>query len=347
MGWFWDSKAPATSTPDAYKNLDPSLRSFYEQESATQSSSPSSLPASHAPPASPDAAPTTYRSQVGLNTPGLSVEDQTTAPGDRPAVPPESLHQDGRYAYLWKSYRPYDEIANTSKTDQDKLADVVSQYKDRKAAIGRAALENCVVEQLEEQECWRHGGFAKTMTMCRTENRAFTRCYTMQSRFLKALGYLASQYATADEEEKIQMHADKLYHEMLGRERRTREAVERGENAPTFDPLLSADAATEALGPDSAFARARQRAQAEGFTATLSQFTPEKQREIKDRLQGMNEQQREIELQLLAAESRAQLETLDHVKQAFEEERQHRADRRERGKETFGDSLKRLGGWKQ
>ena len=339
MGWFWDSKPTNSSSPDAYKNLDPSLRSFYEQESASQSSS-QPLPKQ-------DAAPTTYRAQVGLSTPGLSVEEQSAAPSDRPAVPPESLHQDGRYAHLWKTYRPYDEIANTSKTDQDKLADVVSQYKDRKAAIGRAALENCVVEQLEEQECWRHGGFAKTMTMCRTENRAFTRCYTMQSRFLKALGYLANQYASADEEEKIQMHADKLYYQMLEREKAMRAATERGEDVPAFDALLSADAATQALGTDSAFARARQRAQAEGFTATLSQFTPEKQREIKDRLQGMSEQQREIELQLLAAESRAQLETLDSIKAAFEEERLHRADRRERGKETFGDSLKRFGGWRQ
>lgn len=347
MGWFWDSKPSTSSQQDAYQNLDPSLRNFYDQESTSQSQSQTPLPKSKDQPTSADGAPSTYRSQVGLNSPGLSLEEQNALPQDRPAVPSESLYQDGRYAHLWKSYRPYDEISSVSKTDQDKLADVVSQYKDRKAAIGRAALENCVVEQLEEQDCWRHGGFVKTMTMCRTENRAFTRCYTMQGRFLKALGYLSNQYASPEEEEKIQMHADKLYHEMLEREKAMNEAKERGEEAPSFQPLLSPETATKALGEESAFARARQLAQAEGFSATLSAFTPEKQKEIKERLQGMSDEQREVELQLLAAESRAQLEIAGKIKDVMEEERQHRADRRERGKETIGDTLKRMGGWKQ
>lgn len=350
MGWFWDTKPAQSSSPDAYSSLDPSLRDFYDRESSSQSSSqpPLSRPQPSQPrPPSHDAAPTTYRSQLGLDSPSLTVEEQNAAPQSRPDIPPESLYQDGRYAHLWKSYRPYDEISSVSKSDQDKLADVVKEYKDRKAAIGGAALENCVAEQLEEQMCWRHGGFTKTMTMCRTENRAFNRCYAMQGRFLKALGYLSTAHATPDEEERIQMHADKLYHEMLEREKAMNDAKQRGEDGPAFDPLISADSTTKALGEDSAFSRARQRAQAVGFQATLSTFTPEKQREIKDRLQGMNESQRDIELQLIAAETRAQLEVAERIKGVMEEEREHRADRRDRGKETFGDSIKRLGGWKQ
>ena len=187
----------------------------------------------------------------------------------------------------------------------------------------------------------------KTMTMCREENRAFTRCFTMQGRFLKALGYLSNQYASPEEEERIQMHADKLYHEMLEREKAMNEARARGEEAPAFQPLISPETATKALGEESAFARARRLAQQEGFQASLSAYTPEKQKEIKERLQGMSEQEREVELQLLAAESRAQLEIAGKIKDVMEEERLHRAERRERGKETFGDSLKRLGGWRQ
>jgi hypothetical protein len=348
MGWFWDSNPSNSTSQDAYKNLDPSLRDFLDQESASQAQSQTPLPKSKdSPSSSPDGAPSTYRSQVGLNNPGLSLQEQNAPPQDRPAVPQESLFPDGRYAHLWKDYRPYDEISSVSKTDQDKLADVVSQYKDRKAAIGRAALENCVAEQLEEQLCWRHGGFTKTMTMCRTENRAFNRCYTMQSRFLKALGYLSNQYATPEEEEKIQMHADKLYHEMLEREKTMNEAKGKGQETAALPPLISPEEATKALGEQSAFARARQQALEEGFSAQLSSYTPEKQKEIKERLKGMNEQERQMELQLVAAETRAQLEMASKIRDVMEEERQHRADRRERGKETLGDTLKKWGGWKQ
>ena len=347
MGWFWDTKSSQASSQDTYSNLDPSLRNFYEQESAAQTQSQAPPQKAKPQPVSSDAAPSTYRTQVGLSTTGINLEEQNSAPLDRSTVPPESLYQDGRYAHIWKSYRPYDEISNVAKTDQDKLADVVEKYKDRKAAIGRAALENCVAEQLEEQMCWRHGGFVKTMTMCREEGRAFNRCYTMQGRFLKALGYLSNQYASPEEEEKIQMHADRLYHEMLEREKAMNEAKQQGLEAPPYRPLISPEAATKALGEESVFARARQKAQAEGVTASLSAYTPEKQKEIRDKLQGMNAQEREVELQLLAAEGRAQLEIAHQIRDVLEEERQHRADRRERGKETIGDTLKRWGGWRQ
>lgn len=54
-------------------------------------------------------------------------------------------------------------------------------YKERKAQIGRAAVENCVEEQMAIGECYEKGSYARRMAMCRPENRAFERCYTMQS----------------------------------------------------------------------------------------------------------------------------------------------------------------------
>ena len=127
------------------------------------------------------------------------------------------------------------------------------------------------------------------MTMCRTENKAFNRCYTMQSRFLKALGYLSNDLATMDEEEKIQMHADRLYHEMLEREKMIEEAKGAGRDAPVFEPLIQPDTTTKALGTESAWARARQRAQAQGVSTNLSSYPPEKQKEIKEKLQGKSD----------------------------------------------------------
>lgn len=143
------------------------------------------------------------------------------------------------------------------------------------------------------------------------------------------------------------MHADKLYHEMLEREKAVEEAKKAGREAPVFQPLIRHDDATQALGEQSAYARARQRAQAEGISTSISAYAPEKQKEIRERLEGMNEQQKEVELQLIAAETRAQLEYADQVRERFEEERQHRAERRERGRESFGDTIKRFWGWQQ
>jgi hypothetical protein len=344
MGWFWDSKS-SQNTGDAYSKLDPSLRDFLNKESASQDTSDRPVPRQKEVPRSPEGASTEYRSQLGFDT---------SSPGQKPAsgenqngVPQESLFQDGRYAHLWKTYRPQAEIEANSKTDQDRLADVAEAYRDRKAAIGRAALENCVVEQMIEKDCYAHGGFKKMMGMCRQENRQFNRCYTMQSRFLKALGYLSNQYATEDEEERIQMHADKLFHEMLAREKAIEEAKKAGGEAPVFAPLMQQDQVVEALGDNSAYARARRRAKDEMLPTNLSAYSPEKQDEIRERLKGLSQQQREVELQLIAAESRAQLEYADMVRDTLEVERQNRADRRERGRESVGDTIKRWWGWSQ
>lgn len=54
-------------------------------------------------------------------------------------------------------------------------------YNQRKAGIGRAALENCALEQEDVNECFRNGGVKARLTMCRAENRKLDRCYTVQA----------------------------------------------------------------------------------------------------------------------------------------------------------------------
>lgn len=338
MGWFWGSDTKSSSE-DAYSKLDPALREFLDKESpykyrpAPSKSAPS------------DTSSDTYRSQLGIvqEAPSKTREPTKTTPTPS-APPPESLYQDGRYAHLWKNYKPLAEEEAAQRNDQDRLTDVIDAYNERKAQIGRAAVENCVFEQLAERDCFTRGGWHAKMTMCREENKAFNRCYTMQSRFLKALGYLSME-RTADEDEKIQMHADKLYQEMMGREKAALEAKEKGVPEPPYRPLLDADAAARAMGLKPAATLEGVLAEAPQKKHGLDIYSAEKRKEIEKRLAGKTPADRELEVQLMVAESKASVEYADKITQYYDEERKTRADRRERGKETFGDGIKRLWGW--
>lgn len=171
MGWFWGTSSSGSSDEkpqDPLRNLDPELRDFLAKESPVKYSSSN-------PPATPSApvAPTE-------RAPGPAT---TTAPDTEGGmkVPSKSLYKDGRYADLWKTYQSQQEVEAVGKSDQEKINDVLEGYKNRKAQIGRAALENCALEQWDVNECFRNGGWASRMTMCREENRGLERCYTMQA----------------------------------------------------------------------------------------------------------------------------------------------------------------------
>lgn len=346
MGWFGNWTGSDGSTSDPYKKLDPTLRDFLDKETPARTEPDSSPPNASA--RSPDGASDTYRSQLGLESAGPDYKNQHSTPAhqytEQPKVPKESLFQDGRYAHLWKNYRPQAEVEDGSKTDQDRLADIVAQYKNRKAEIARAAVDNCVEYQIAEKECFTKGSVQKRMSMCRDESKAFNRCYTMQTRFLSALGYLSIQ-RSAEEEERIQMHSDKLYHEMLERERLQNEAKGQGSEVPEMPSLIDPEKTTKALGENSSWARARKRAMEAGMSTNLSSYTPEKQEEIKKRIEGLSPQEKELELQLIAAESRSQWEFAEQINKNLEEEKRHREERRARGKETMGDALRRLCGY--
>jgi hypothetical protein len=115
-----------------------------------------------------------HRTVVGEQPPEDRVESE-------PRVPSKSLFQDGRYAKLWATYRPLNEVDAATKSDSEKINDILEGYKYRKAEIGRAALENCALEQWDINECFKSGGWASRMQMCRPENRKLERCYTMQA----------------------------------------------------------------------------------------------------------------------------------------------------------------------
>lgn len=360
MGWFWGSSSDnesSRSMGDAYSKLDPSLREFLDKESPVKYH-PGTKTSQNAQQQE------SYRSQIGItngeSTSAASTSDTTTQ------VPKESLYQDGRYAHLWKNYQPIADVEASQRSDQDRLTDVIEAYNDRKAQIGRAAVENCVFEQMAEHDCFKKGGLQAKLTMCHAENKAFNRCYQMQSRFLKALGYLGME-RTADEEERIQMHADKLYQEMLAREKAIAKAKEEGLPEPDFKPLLNNASVADAMGVkplpptqstasasasvSEALAAAQSKSQPQPLPAVLPKkegldiYAADKRKEIEKRLAGKSKMERELEIQLLVAESNASVEYAEKIRDYYDEERVARAQRKERGRQTFGDTMKSLWGW--
>jgi hypothetical protein len=173
MGWFdgWFSSQGIDANRDPLQNLDPKLREFLERESPVKIK-PSTTKSSEKPAA-------TGSSRLDIALQSLKAPSATSeAPN---GVPRESLFQDGRYSHLWKTYRPAATVEAEFKTDHEKLMDVLDGYRDRKAQIGRAALENCADEQLNWRECMTSDDWTRRMTMCRIEVRKFERCYNMQS----------------------------------------------------------------------------------------------------------------------------------------------------------------------
>lgn len=169
MGWLdslWGRRSD-----DPLQDFDPKVREFLRKESPVKydGSKPKQDGQGQQPVAAESGAATTSSDQ--------KARDESTSS----SVPKESLYQDGRYAHLWKTYKPLAEVESETKSDHEKLQDVLDSFKSRKAAIGQAALENCSEEQLDWNNCMKSGSLKARMTMCRDEVRKFERCYNMQS----------------------------------------------------------------------------------------------------------------------------------------------------------------------
>ncbi|KAG8533180.1 uncharacterized protein KY384_001963 [Bacidia gigantensis] len=325
MGWLWGSKDDESSKRDPFKDLDPSLQDFLIKES----------PVKYQPTAPP---PRTVQ----------ETEPQHESPSEQPKVPPQSLFQDGRYAHLWKNYRPLWEINNENKSDQEKLADVLDGYKDRKAQIGKAALENCCVEHATVVDCYENGTYMEKMNMCRAKKKPFERCYMMQTRFLKALGYLASFEREAWVDEDIQMHADMLYHRMLDQEKAIEEAQKAGKPIPEFDSLEPASQALKGQmqppGPvTGAILEIDGLPQLSQDTKEL--LTPEAQLALRRKLKGVNPIEREVLEKSTVSDMMSALQTGDDFLEIRSRMTVARRKRRAEGKGSMSDTISGWLGW--
>jgi hypothetical protein len=322
MGWFDGWFGSDNSGSDPLRRLDPKLREFLEKESPVKYNTPTPQqppqPQQQLPPSSQQKQPSSADTQ-----------QQT------PAVPPESLFPDGRYAHLWKTYRPLSAIEAETKTDSEKLTDVLEAFKERKALIGRAALENCAEEQFTWTECMKSGSWTARMTMCRDEVRRFERCYNAQSRLLKALGYLSVQGRNPEVDEEIQMRADELFHRMLAQEKEIEKAKEEGRAVPVFKPLLEEK---KEAAPGAAAAGKEGDKAFEPSAATVAAW--------KEKLAKLPPEEREAEERALRAEHRAKAELAAKVQGLWQEQAKEREARKAEGKETIMDKFSALvGSW--
>lgn len=181
MVWPFSSskdESPPSSNTDPLRDLDPSLRAFLEKESPIKYERSENPPPQPPPDHSPQPRLSLPQSPSQSTSP---TSEFSSPPPDKNHVPAQSLYPDGRYANLWSTYKPLREIESAHRSDQEKLLDIIEGYKERKAQIGRAALENCAMEQWAVNDCFTNGGWTSRMTMCRAENRGLERCYTMQS----------------------------------------------------------------------------------------------------------------------------------------------------------------------
>lgn len=338
-------------------DLDPNLRKYLEEQAPKGYRTASERAAAEAKKlqqSSSSSTDDTYRSRLGLNTHNdpdaqdRQLKNPAPAPpppSTTPPVPPQSLYPDGRYADLWKTYRPPSELAQAGKSDQEKLLDVVGGYKERQAQVSRASLENCADFQFALSECFRTGGWKSRMSMCRAENQSLSRCMEMQGKLLRALGYLSLDERSEEQGERLQMHADRLYHEMLERERRVKEAREQGVPEPTFAPLLKGfDASRPVEGAEveaALMTTAAERVQrGEGVTY---ESLPE-QMKLKlshGRLKDKTGDELELAKLELEQDLAVKMDLVRKLNERYIEEKRERDVRYQAGEERFGDKVKR------
>lgn len=163
MGWFWGS-----NSDDPTKKLDPSLREYLEKEA----------PAKYTPTTDISSLSDSQKDAVSSKSATSDAPDAS-----QPKPPPPSLFPDGRYAHLWKTYKPLSETEGSSVTSGAER--VIEQFKQRKDTVHRAAMENCALENEALTLCFQTGDWKKKlkahMTMCSEENGKFSRCYTTQA----------------------------------------------------------------------------------------------------------------------------------------------------------------------
>lgn len=177
MGWTdWIWGGSKSTKEDPVKKLDPSLKEFLEKEEP-KPYKPATVSEKKEPPP-PRESPQQAEARRLERLP-----DTNKVYGDR-LLPKQSLYQDGRYASLWKTYTPQEEVIANSESPAQRLTEY---FKDRQQLIYEAALENCSFENEVFYHCFETGDYKQRAraraTLCRKETKAFNRCYILQSVF--------------------------------------------------------------------------------------------------------------------------------------------------------------------
>ncbi len=133
------------------------------------------------------------------------------------------------------------------------------------------------------------------------------------------------------------MHADTLYHRMLDQEQAIETAKAEGKPIPTFPPILSSGkaAAPSAVPPPK---------DADGMKVT--DLPTNVQSALKERLEGLNDEEKRLEEQAIKAEIRAGEQVAANLEAIYKQREEERRIRKEQGKETIGDRLSSVFGFR-
>jgi hypothetical protein len=119
------------------------------------------------------------------------------------------------------------------------------------------------------------------------------------------------------------MHADTLYHRMLEQEAAIEAAKAEGRPVPAFPPLVTAPI-TPASG---------------ACQIEPSDLSPAVQKQLKKRLEGLTEEEREVEEKAIKAEIQAGEQVAGHLGNIYQKQEEEKRIRKEQGRETIGDKL--------
>jgi hypothetical protein len=137
------------------------------------------------------------------------------------------------------------------------------------------------------------------------------------------------------------MHADTLYHRMLDQEQAMEAAKTEGKPIPTFAPLLSEQGkfmpSPTAPKPQST---------PEDNKVRASDLPASVQASLKERLVGLNDEERELEERAIKAEIQAGEQVAERLGSIFEKQEEERRIRKEQGKETIADKVSSIFGFK-
>lgn len=147
---------------------------------------------------------------------------------------------------------------------------------------------------------------------------------TAGKKFLQALGYASSFDWDEDREERIQMHADKLYHQMLDYENRVAEARAAGQEPPPITSLFNPNAKPVLPSDEKTMLGVDQLP--EGFTLPAS-------------LDGLSPHERELEIQTIKADFEQKRRYAQEAAPFMKAQQESQMKRQEKAKSWFGETI--------
>lgn len=141
-----------------------------------------------------------------------------------------------------------------------------------------------------------------------------------KQKLLKALGYLDAVDSTPETNERIQLHADKLYHQMMEQQEAIREAKEAGQPVPTFEPVIPKQTMT-------------------GQTSGEDLMSDSAKKKVEEEMKGMDDQERAAYKAAVEAEMRNKKLMVDQIQDLWRVQEAERKARIEKGTATLWDRM--------